>query len=148
MEYHVNSLCVQVDLPCSVSHHVDNYLGLTSITVAIIVPTVCGPVMAAVVHLVLHVLNRVRGQTNVAIDTRKLEIKNLACILALTLVFLPTYISSMILAELYLDINNIFSFVIVKYILGTVMDSLLTTNRAEAPPCRHLSTFPGPPLHS
>ena len=80
--------------------------------------------MAAVVHLVLHVLNRVRGQTNVAIDTRKLEIKNLACILALTLVFLPTYISSMILAELYLDIENIFSFVIVKYILGIVMGSL------------------------
>ena len=117
----------QVDLPCSVSHHVNTFLGLTSIALAIILPTVCGPVMAGLVHLVCWVINSVQEAGAVAPDTRKLERQNLVCILSLTLVFLPTYISSMILAELYLNIDNIFLFVIVKYILGKAANIGLVT---------------------
>ena len=108
----------QVDIPCSVSHDPNNYLGLTSILLAIVLPTVSGPLMAGLVHLIFWLIYRVKETPALAPDTRKMERQNLVCILSLTLVFLPTYISSMILTELYLDIDNIFLFVMVKYILG------------------------------
>ena len=40
------------------------------------------------------------------------------CILSLTTVFLFTYSLSMIVSELYIDLNNVFYFVLVKYIVG------------------------------
>ena len=111
-------LSKEADLPCSVSNNIKTYQGISSVTMAIILPTVCGPAMAGVAHLVITIINTVRGTANIKEENRKMEIKNLLCILCLILVFLPTYISSMILTELYLDIDNIFFFVLVKYIIG------------------------------
>ena len=51
-------------------------------------------------------------------DTRRQERRNLACICALTLVFLVTYVLGMVITELYLDLDNVFHFVLLKYIAG------------------------------
>ena len=124
-------LSKEVDLPCSVSNNIQTYQGITSVSLAIILPTVCGPAMAGVTHLVISVLNTVRGTTINSEENRKMEIKNLLCILCLILVFLPTYISSMILTELYLDIGNIFLFVLVKYIIGNTLITNLNISRTK-----------------
>ena len=134
-------LSKEVDLPCSVSNNIRTYLGITSVSLAIILPTVCGPAMAGLAHLVISVLNTVRGTNNFSEENKKMEIKNLLCILCLILVFLPTYISSMILTELYLDIGNIFFFVIVKYILGKTLTHWQNISKQRV--CRNLPTHPG-----
>ena len=133
-------LSKEVDLPCSVSNNIQTYQGITSVSLAIILPTVCGPAMAGVTHLVISVLNTVRGTTINSEENRKMEIKNLLCILCLILVFLPTYISSMILTELYLDIGNIFLFVLVKYIIGNTLITKLAEHLEDkelAGTCQH-----------
>ena len=52
-------------------------------------------------------------------DLKLEERRNLCCNILLTLIFLATYITSMILTELYLPIpDNIFYFVLLKFIFG------------------------------
>ena len=135
-------LSKEIDLPCSVSNKITTYQGISSVTLAILLPTACGPALAGLTHLVISLLNTVRGAGGGAADSkeenRKMEIRNLLCILALILVFLPTYISSMIITELYLDINNIFSFVVVKYIVGNTMTGTGTSrNNYLVGTCQH-----------
>ena len=131
-------LSKEVDLPCSVSQDLQTYQGIGSVSLAIVVPTVVGPAMAGVAHLVITGLNTVRGVAKISEENRRLEIQNLLCILCLILVFLPTYISSMILTELYLDIGNIFFFVLVKYIIGTLITNYRTSGNQElAGTCQH-----------
>ena len=134
-------LSKEVDLPCSLSKNLETYQAIGSVSLAIILPTLCGPVMAGLTHLVVSALNTLRGTPSISEENRKLELKNLFCILCLILVFLPTYISSMILTELYLDIGNIFFFVIVKYILGKTLTHWQNISIQRV--CRNLPTHPG-----
>ena len=51
-------------------------------------------------------------------EARIQERSHLCCILSLTVVFLLTYSLSMVISEVYVDLSNVFYFVLVKYIAG------------------------------
>ena len=108
----------QVDLPCQVNHDLDNKFGFASVFIAIILPAIIGPIAIFFIHIVISVANTVLRNTPVSEDIRRQEQSNLVCILSLTLVFLLTYVTSMIVSEVYVQLDNIFYFVLVKYIAG------------------------------
>ena len=114
----------QVDLPCQVNHDLDNKFGFASVFLAIILPAVIGPIAIFFIHIVISVANTVLRNTPVSEDIRRQEQSNLVCILSLTLVFLITYVTSMVVSEVYVQLDNIFYFVLVKYIAGRYQKTL------------------------
>ena len=111
-------LSKKVDLPCSVSHNLEDEFELASVILAILVPFILGPVLITLVHSVISVANVVLKVSPVSEETKSQEKSNMICILSLTAVFLFTYILAMIVSELYVDLSNVFYFVLVKYIIG------------------------------
>ena len=112
-------LSKQVDLPCSINHDIQTTFGILSILIAIIIPAAIGPIATTAIHLLISLSDKFL-QTNQAPDeeVKKQERSNFVCILSLSVVFLFTYILSMVITELYIDMDNVFFFVIVKYIAG------------------------------
>ena len=108
----------QVDLPCSVNHDIYTGFGVTSIVLALVLPTLLGPVTSALAHVILSLGSLLLRCPGAPGDTRRQERRNLACISGLTLVFLVTYVLGMVITELYLDLDNVFHFVLLKYIAG------------------------------
>ena len=111
-------LSKKVDLPCRVSHNLEDKFELASVILAILVPFILGPVLITISHIVISGANAFLGVSPVSEETRSQERSNMICILSLTTVFLFTYSLSMIVSELYIDLNNVFYFVLVKYIVG------------------------------
>lgn len=111
-------LSKQVDLPCNINHDIYNKFGLVSIILAIIVPTVIGPLSIFFLHIFFSFANMILHTTTVSEEAKKQEQTNLICIFSLTVVFLLTYITSMIISEVYIDLEDVFHFVLVKYIAG------------------------------
>ena len=111
-------LSKKIDLPCSVSHNLEDKFELASVILAILVPFILGPVLITLVHSVISVANVVLQVSPVSEETKSQEKSNIICILSLTAVFLFTYILSMIVSEVYVDLSNVFYFVLVKYIIG------------------------------
>ena len=111
-------LSKKVDLPCRVSHNLEDKFELASVILAILVPFILGPVLITISHIVISGANVYHEVSPVSEETRSQERSNMICILSLTTVFLFTYSLSMIVSELYIDLNNVFYFVLVKYIVG------------------------------
>ena len=111
-------LSKKVDLPCGVSHNLEDKFEPASVILAILVPFILGPVLITIFHIVISGANAFLGVSPVSEETRSQERSNMICILSLTTVFLFTYSLSMIVSELYIDLNNVFYFVLVKYIVG------------------------------
>ena len=113
-------LSKSVDLPCYVSDQIKSDLGMASIVIAIIIPTVIGPLSIFFLHIILSITNCIIGTKSADPDLRNKECRNLVCIFLLTLIFLVTYITSMIICELYVKIpGQMLYFVFLKYIAGT-----------------------------
>ena len=127
-------LSKEVDLPCSVrstlklikvhetnftfSDSLQSTFGAASVFIAIIIPTILGPILAAV-GLMFMCFVFFTANFQMSRDLKLEERRNLCCNILLTVIFLATYSTSMILTELYLPIpDNIFYFVLLKFILG------------------------------
>ena len=108
----------KVDLPCGISHSLEDTFQFASVILAILVPFILGPVLVTIVHLLISAANVVLKVSPVSEETKSQEKSNIVCILSLTVVFLFTYILSMIVSEVYVDLSNVFYFVLVKYIAG------------------------------
>ena len=110
-----------VDVPCSMTDDLNTGFGSASIMIAIIVPTILGPVIITACHLLLCLFNLCFSTSgSLTAEERNKEIGDAMCIFLLTLVFLATYLSSMVLTELYIPLpSNLLCFVIVKHVFGT-----------------------------
>ena len=108
------------NVPCSVNDDIGTGFGSASIMIAIILPVLLGPIAVTIIHMIIYVVNCFLPDRALSKDVRNEEIGNSFCLFLLTLVFLSTYISSMILCEIFLPLpKSLLYFVIVKYIVGT-----------------------------
>ena len=113
-------LSKSVNIPCSVNDDIRTGFGAASIVIAIVIPTLLGPLAVTVIHIAICFVNCFLTDKSLSKEQRNEELGNVFCLFLLTIVFLVTYISSMILCEIFLPIpGNLFYFVIVKYIAGT-----------------------------
>ena len=69
-------LSKKVDLPCSVSDKSEKTFGFASIFLVIIFPTVIGPVMVTILHIIISIVNILMKHDSIALDTRKVEFRN------------------------------------------------------------------------
>jgi len=113
-------LSKKIDVPCSVSDHIGENFGIASIILAIILPTIIGPGMVTILHTTISIMNSVMKNAPIASDLRTEELQNIFCSLLLTIIFLTTYLTSMVICEVFLPApDNLLYFVIIKYIAGT-----------------------------
>ena len=109
-----------VNIPCSVRDPVSDSFSITSIILAIILPIFIGPFIVTVIHIIISIINVVMKNAPVAADLRKEELQNIFCIFLLTIIFLSTYITSMVICEFLFPSNiNILTFILIKFIIGT-----------------------------
>ena len=115
-----NVLSKKVDLPCSVSDQSDETFSAASIFLAIIFPTIVGPSIVTILHVIISITNIVMKNDAMARDLKLVEVQNILCVLFLTIIYLVTFITSMIICEVFIPVNtNLLYFVIIKYIVGT-----------------------------
>ena len=113
-------LSKKIDVPCSISDHINENFGIASIILAIIIPTIIGPIIVAIIHIVISIINVVMKNAPIAADLKSEELQNILCTSFLVIIFLFTYIMSMIICEVFLSVtDNLLYFVIIKYIGGT-----------------------------
>ena len=113
-------LSKKIDVPCSVSDNIAENFGIFSIFLAIIIPTFIGPVMVIILHIIISIINMIRKNAPLTADLKSEELQNILCLMLLTIVFLITYITSMIICEVFLPADeNLLYFVILKYVAGT-----------------------------
>ena len=90
------------DLPCSVSTDPNRGFGLASVVMAILLPALCGPLAATLLHIIISIVSVFIKQPPIPKELRTEEMRNLLCILLLSLIFLLTYSLSMVVCELFL----------------------------------------------
>ena len=113
-------LSKKVDIPCSVNDKIETGFYVASLFLAVILPTFFGPVVILFLHIIISIINKVKKNISAADDIRKSEFQNIICVFLLTIIFLITYISSMILVEVYVfSSDNLLGFVMLKYVAGT-----------------------------
>ena len=117
-------LSKQSDVPCSVRSDPTTGLGLASVALAIFVPAILGPLLVTVLHLLLRIIAvLLNPRASLASkDSRSGEGGlNICSLLLLTIVFISTYSTSMLLCELYMSkpSNTLLSFVLVKWVVIT-----------------------------
>ena len=113
-------LSKKIDVPCSVSDNIAENFGIFSIFLAIIIPTIIGPVIVTIIHIIINIINVIRKNAPLTADLKSEELQNIICLMLLTIVFLITFITSMIICEVFLPANeNILYFVLLKYVAGT-----------------------------
>ena len=113
-------LSKKIDVPCSVSDHISETFGIASIILAIILPTIIGPVTVTILQIIISIMNIVMRNAPLAAGLKTEELQNMLCIFLLTIIFFFTYIISMIICEVFLPAtDNLLFFVIIKYIAGT-----------------------------
>jgi hypothetical protein len=150
-------LSKQADVPCSVTVDPASGLGLASVVLAIVAPTVCGPVAVTIGHLAITAVGMFIKQPPVPKGVLSEELRHLCCIFLLTVIFLLTYVTSMVVCEVYLPVSgSLFTFILVKYITGTSHHLLgplaillsradIRHTAAQVPsPSVHHSPFPSP----
>ena len=115
-----NVLSKKIDLPCFVSDKSDQTFSTASIFLAIIFPTIIGPSLVTLLHIIISIINILMKNASMAADLKRMEVQNIFCVFCLTTVFLMTYIISMIICEVFISAQtNLLYFVIIKYIIGT-----------------------------
>ena len=113
-------LSKKIDVPCSVSDNIAENFGIFSIFLAIIIPTIIGPVMVIILHIIISIINVIRKNAPLTADLKSEELQNILCLMLLTIIFLITYITSMIICEVFFPAtDNLLIFVMIKYIAGT-----------------------------
>ena len=108
-------LSKQSDVPCSVRSDPTTGLGLASVVLAIIVPAILGPGLVSALHILLRILSALLKPARKELRTGETGF-SLCTLLLLTIVFLTTYSTSMILCELFMSNtpDTLLSFVLVK----------------------------------
>ena len=110
----------KVDIPCSITNDITEVFSIISILLAIVFPFIFGPFMVTLIHIIISVINVVMKNAPIAADLKKQELQNIFCVIFLTIIFLCTYISSMVICELLVPpTENMFLFVMIKYVIGT-----------------------------
>ena len=113
-------LSKKTDVPCSVSDHISENFGIASIILAIILPTFIGPIMVTIFHIIISITNMIHTNAPIAADIKIEELQDILCVFLLTIIFLITYVTSMVISEVFFPIpDNLLNFVIIKYIAGT-----------------------------
>jgi len=111
-------LSKEVDIPCSISDSLQSVFGVSSIIISIIIPVIIGPILSLVVLLLLSAVFLVTGVKSCK-ESQLEDRRNICCNMLLTIIFIPTYTTSMIISELYFPIpDNIFHFILLKFIIG------------------------------
>ena len=112
-------LSKQSDVPCSVRADPTTGLGLASVALAIFVPALLGPLLVTIIHILLRIiimlLNHRGSQTSK--DSKLGEGGfNMCSLVLLTIVFISTYCTSMIICEVFMSksSNTLLGFVLVK----------------------------------
>ena len=107
-------------VPCSVSHPLSDGFGIVSLVLALVLPTIIGPFTVTIIHITISIVNELMKNAPVAADLRNEERQNIFCMFLLTIIFFSTYITSMVICEVLFTTNhNLFSFVVIKFIVGT-----------------------------
>ena len=76
--------------------------------------------MVTIIQVIITIINITRKSSSETLDLKIEEQQNIFCIFLLTFTFLVTYLTSMIVCEVFLPANdNLLYFVILKYIAGT-----------------------------
>ena len=105
---------------CSVRENINEKYYMVPMIFLIILPIIIGPVLVTIIHIIISIFNTMMGNAPVSSDIRIQEQQNIFCTFLLTTTFLITYIISMVICEFFMSpIFNLFSFVILKYIIGT-----------------------------
>ena len=113
-------LSKKVDVPCSVSDNISDNFSIASIILAIILPTIVGPFTITIIHVIISIMNVMKKHAPIAADLKAEELQNIFCIFLFTIIFLLTYISNMIICEVFFPASdNLLIFVMLKYIAGT-----------------------------
>ena len=100
------------------SDSLQSVFGITSIIITIIIPVIIGPILSLVVLVILSGVFLVTGVKSCE-ESQLEDRRNIWCNLLLTIIFIPTYTTSMIISELYFPIpDNIFHFILLKFIIG------------------------------
>ena len=105
------------DVPCQVSEDPRSGFGLASVVYIVVLPTILGPVIVTVLHVLLTLAGCFVTHWPVAAEQRTEEVRNLCSLLLLTVVFLSTYTTSMVACELYQlpgPRTSLFNFVLVS----------------------------------
>ena len=110
----------KIDVPCFVTDHISEHFEINSIVLVIILPTIIGPFIVTISHISINIMNVVMKTAPLELDIRSEEQQNILCVFLLTILFLITYITSMIICEVFLPPHdNLLFFIIIKYIAGT-----------------------------
>ena len=100
------------------SDSLQSVFGVSSIIISIIIPVIIGPILSLVVLLILSAVFLVTGVKSCK-ESQLEDRRNICCNMLLTIIFIPTYTTSMIISELYFPIpDNIFHFILLKFIIG------------------------------
>jgi hypothetical protein len=90
------------DVPCSISTDPNRGFGLASVVMANHLPALCGPHAATLLPTHNSHVSVFIKQPPLPKELRTEEMRNLLCILLLSLIFLLTYSLSMVVCELFL----------------------------------------------
>ena len=89
----------EVDLPCSVTDSPWSGFGLASVLLAVILPVVLGPLATALLHGLLSLAFSANQLSVAGLVERREERRNVCCNVLLTLIFLATYVTSMVVRQ-------------------------------------------------
>ena len=112
-------LSKKADVPCSVSADPTTGLGLASVALAILLPAICGPGIVTLLYILLKIIAMFLkpGASPASKDRRAgKDGLSICSLLLLTIVFISTYSTSMLICELYMSkpANTLLGFVLVK----------------------------------
>ena len=63
-------LSKKIDVPCSVSDNIAENFFISSIFLAIIIPTIIGPVMVIILHIIISIINMIRKNAPLTADLK------------------------------------------------------------------------------
>ena len=106
--------------PCSVREDIQTGFGPASLMIAMVIPVLLGPVSITIIHIIISLVTFLLQDRSLPKPRREDDVNNLLCIFLLTMIFLGSYSSSMIISEIFIPLpQNLLYFIIVKYIVGT-----------------------------
>ena len=115
--YSILSPQVISDKDCNVREDLFSTLGIVSVFMVIIIPFILGPVGTFLAFFLATIFSCCGPRRNSDDE----YVPHVFCLFGLTLMFIITYVISMIISEMYFEqINNIMYFILIKYCFGTL----------------------------
>jgi len=115
--YSILSPQVISDKDCNVREDLFSTLGMVSVFMVIIVPFILGPIGTFLALFLATIFSCCGARKNSDDEF----VPHIFCLVGLTLLFIITYVISMIISEIYFEqINSIMYFILIKYYIGTL----------------------------